>query len=126
MIVLLRSASRQDKYGPCDVESIIHAAANKISFGNKFSTQQNEIMTRKTLHTQTASAFFTKKVLPLPFFLLIYDIITWSEHNNLEAHLQHHLFRPRVLIKYNWSITSKSPSQPSPGLLLVERLCSSF
>ena len=37
MIVLLRSASRQDKYGPRDVKSIIHAAANKISFGNKFS-----------------------------------------------------------------------------------------
>ena len=113
---MLRSASRQDKYGPRDGESIIRAAANKISFGNKFSSQQNEIITRKTPHTQTACAFFTKKfshLLPLPFFLLIYDIITWSEHNNLEAHLQHHLFRPRVLIKYNWSITSKSPSQPS-------------
>ena len=39
MIVLLRSASRQDKYGPRDVESIIRAAANKISFGNKFSNK---------------------------------------------------------------------------------------
>ena len=78
---------------------------------NKMKLSHEKLLTHKLpVH------FLHKKfshLLPLPFFLLIYDIITWSEHNNLEAHLQHHLFRPRVLIKYNWSITSKSPSQPS-------------
>lgn len=40
------------------------------------------------------------------------------EHNNLQAHLQHHLFRPEPLIKYNWSITRQGWKYCWKGSLL--------
>ena len=114
----------EDKYSIQPEKSIIRAATNKISFGKiwskinwwhekmfNVSAQEN---VKAAIEISMVGVSFYLSQFPCCYYFCA-DL--WHnypvEHNNLQAHLQHHLFSLEPIIKYNWSITSKSPSQPS-------------